>query len=816
MTLALGQRGFIEARPDLHAVVKGNSITYRLTLEETSEIFGDDFPMPDFEGAADAPPSEPVEPPKKQKSNFNKQVIKSGQYDLDLDYTVEDLKGLLRWYVIYDHHTRRDGQPAYEKLAQNTTSVKVKWKYRGHHTVVCTLGYLPPSSLKLADLKKQQFYFTQHVSDVRGVQRGRMRRSRRKPPPHPGRELDVVRRYIEVIEASEKTLDCPAEKQREYRKELAQLRKYRDALEDVFAGIDTDAVVPLRASYTSKKTNEQIDLRICLSTKFDIRVNEASRIRIMLIDWTNPMHDKLRGYYVGVDESVDGAFDKAVAAWRENNSYVHPGNVVAEMERELPLIPKRRIEFSTDGPGFWGKLKDFFDKIALAAAVIAAVVTLVLPVPGSRVVSGLIWTSVATSTASAVISIGRRKRNGFGDPTDDALDVLTIAGNVLTAGRAGWARSALMQRKVGRQVMKYALYGSVALDGVEGVLISVDTLKQFEQILGDPSLSPKERADRMLELLRSGVVTGAMTYVNARAGRGRGKADLDEDMLRRMRDPRETIDLDAPPRVRGEAGQGRVRTRVQDEPQRLHRKGRRSKNRGVSGFRKPPSPNRRGMLDEHHLDICDQVQDTGAIVLVRDSNPAAVKWARRPDFAEPKPESLKAKTRTSGKYKGLAAADPRDPRLNEMLESMTSRRTGKPPKPYDEFVEDLDSKGYRVSEAGEEYIVRHKQTGKAFFSDMDLHGVYDAKTGRNRYSESFRGELNERFGGQEMVQHGPHDLWDRRNSPESGPNRGPQPPVTAYVPDGDQVRTVHLTSKAEMKRFYERYKIDWSRIYPDD
>jgi hypothetical protein len=63
-----------------------------------------------------------------------------------------------------------------------------------------------------------------------------------------------------------------------------------------------------------------------------------------------------------------------------------------------------------------------------------------------------------------------------------------------------------------------------------------------------------------------------------------------------------------------------------------------------------------------------------------------------------------------------------------------------------------------------------------------------------------------------MVQHGPHDNWpDRNNVGVAGPNAGPKPPITAYLPDGT---TQHMNTIDEMKQFYTAHGMDWNSLYP--
>ncbi|MFN0135204.1 MAG: hypothetical protein ACKVS9_03705, partial [Phycisphaerae bacterium] len=400
-----------------------------------------------------------------------------------------------------------------------------------------------------------------------------------------------------------------------------------------------------------------------------------------------------------------------------------------------------------------------------------------------------------------------------------------------TAGRAGLARNAMLStRAIGGQLQKFALLGEVTAEAVQGLMIAVDKAKELDTILNDPTLTPSERVDRMLSLVKQAAATGALTYINVRGSKAKGRTEtiIDEPTLKRLKDPNQTIDLDALKKQRGNTADGESRVKVQDEPERAPTNAEKKKpeggtrplkpgpvrkpKRGKLDFTEAPPPPKRGMTHTDDFDFEEAALATDRIYLCRDSNEAALKHMQDKTKG-PKPEDLKAKTLKSGRNVGLAAASPTDPRLTEMLAAMPSKKTGKPPMPYDEFVEtQLTKKGF-WADPNDDYVVKSDKYSGGYYSDYDLHGVYDKK-GNDVYSEAVRKDLNDRMG-REMVQHGPHDDWPKRNHPEAGPNRGPQPPVTAYVPINGEVKKFHLTTREEMKAFYEAWGIPWSKIYPD-
>lgn len=830
-TLVLRQLvGRIEAIPEHHSVVKGAKVRYRFVLEERVD-----------EGGAlvlwDGKPSDGPTPAQQQFDETGRtehpipwEILQ----ELGPDPTVKDLAPMLAWMAIYD---KKAAAPAYEIVARSGAEVEITWRYPGQHLVLVQIAYFSDDRGKSGhELAKTQILFTQRVSDVETIQRRRMEVSRGKPPPHPITELEALERYLETVKAVEASYGVPKAKEAEYRRELAKKEKYLDRMQDMFQYYRTNTILlPLRASYVSKNTSEQTELRVCLHERWNLDSRE-SRFEVTLIDWTNPLDERLRGQYTGMGATRPDAVKAAVEKWRKNCQYYHPGNVVAEVpefqiaiRRDEQPLPPRRFEFDTPGKNFWDKLADFFKAIAMVLGIIATAITFITPIPGDEVVAGLIWTSVFTSTVASGISIGRRKRNGFAGDSEDVFDVLQIVGNIFTAGRVDWGRRAVLaSRSFKGQFKEFMLFGDVATDYVEGFLLATEFVRDFNDILDDPTLSPSERVDKMMGFLQDKAKKSAMYTLNVMSSKQkrREKTYIEPDMQARMRNPRERIDLDAPKVQKAETKQGEIRTKVQDEPARV-RKPRGAKprpaprpKRNKYNFKPARPPEQRGMRADDDFDFAQQALDTGRIVLVRNSNQQMLRHVNN-STRGPKPESLKAKTLPDKPppalkdpdHAGLASAHPDDPRLQDMLKEMKSPKTGKPPMSHEEFVEDLKKKGYDVKGPEGDYLVTGKGAPGGYYSDYDLHGVYDLK-GNNGYSEAFRDQLNQRFG-KELVQHGPHDLWPNRNRKEAGPNRGPQPPVTAYVPRGDRkVERFELDTVEEMRAFYEAWKIPWDKIYP--
>ncbi len=886
--------GKIIATPDHHAVVKGSKVKYRFIVDERP--FGG-MTVEDEELDESPPPADwqtsgfNWDPGQIGKDAFKKTGRTTQVIPIDIvaehnGYpTGKKLASMLTWYVIYDKHVKQSGQLPYQLIGHGKNEIEIEWKHHGQHVVMCCIGYRRPTEKKSnTELAADQILFTQRVNNVKAIQQRRMKAQRKRKIPNPWDERLVAEKYLEALEKAEEHAPVPEDKRKAYEKEKKQREKYLDNLDILLRGYRKGSGQPIRASYVAKNSSEQADLRVCIFSNWgEIFMDRDAETWVTIVDWTNPLTSKLRGRYFGKGKDYHAALKAALEEWKDDNEYYHPGRVVLEIpelfsfDRSGPQKFQRHT-FDTPGASFWDKLKEFLDWIAMGTGLLATAIMLISPVPGSRVVAGLMLAAIFTSSGSSIIGIGRRKRDGFADATDDLLDMMTLVGNVFTAGRIGWARRAAIATKaISSRHREFFLFGETAVDAIEGMLIARQTYSQFEEILSDPTLSPSERVDKMLGLLSSAGAKGAMRAVSIKArrvqerarkrmgkkrtkldedgdddgsssnnngsagstdsGSGKkkggkkndgddddGKLEIEPDMLKRLNDPNEVIDIDKNPKRKGHTKDRAHRTRTVDDPERARKKKARRKSRrnakrnkrrkrGKLDFPEPPSPQKRGMRKQDDLDFQDEVLENKKIILVRDSNEDAIKWMN--GKARPKPVELKAKTLKQGEHAGLAAADPNSQPTRDMLAAMKSPKTGKPPMAYDEYVEMLDNKGLKV-DPSRDHIIVDKKTGEAFYSDLDLHGVYDPKTGRSAYNEGFRNRMNDRFGGKELIQHGPHDEWPDRNKKKAGPNRGPQPPVTAYIPVKGKVKKVWLETKQDLKDFYESWGLPWKERYPND
>jgi hypothetical protein len=114
--------------------------------------------------------------------------------------------------------------------------------------------------------------------------------------------------------------------------------------------------------------------------------------------------------------------------------------------------------------------------------------------------------------------------------------------------------------------------------------------------------------------------------------------------------------------------------------------------------------------------------------------------------------------------------------------------------------------------ADQDGIVRDS-AGNGFYEGYRLHGVHDARARRNFWSAKLgpqlRADLNRRCGA-DLVQVGPHDVWEHRNNPRiAAALHGPQLPLIVFEPDQ---RIEHVFTIPALKL---KYGGDlWAKSFP--
>ncbi len=451
-----------------------------------------------------------------------------------------------QWYCLNDPQAVAErGLPWVVRGSAMQKWAKARWDTAGRHHVQC--------HVRFTDGAQHVYEQVQCVDQVDAILSRELERARREGTNSPDSAHSATQRYVQLLRDIEVQYPIrDAGKKKQHDDLIAGYGAYLSKLEELLAWTKLGPRYPIHAVHLATQTQERTTLNVFVS-----RVNAgAFGQQWRLVDWTNPLDRTRTSRHEGSGATAWEAIAAAIDAWASGGNryasgrleYAVPGNVA-------PGEPLAGA-FDTSGSTTWDKLATGLEWIGIAAAGVAFVVGIVAPVPGSSLLSAAIWTSVFSSTAAATINIGQRHEEGFGDWRDDAFDTLTIVGN-LFAGASMWAKGAtVLARNAEGKLLRATLIGQVGTDAVQGVLIGVEHLKAFDEIMNAPDLMPDERAHKLLELFRSLAVAGVLTYVSVKGT----KADLEnlgskakhlageearapKEKLKDLADPKKTVDI---------------------------------------------------------------------------------------------------------------------------------------------------------------------------------------------------------------------------------------------------------------------------------
>lgn len=387
----------------------------------------------------------------------------------------------------------------------------------------------------------------------------------REGASHPDEALGSVERLMDLCRKLEEK--CPSQdptlKQRS-EVELRALEEFRDTLAVRLASTKGLTREPIRAAYFDTRNQRTIQLNVFLA-----RVESHPQVpspRVVgppiparqvwrLVDWTFPMVPALSPEVDAEGETDEKAIGALIEAWSHRNRYTE-GRIMVEVQ--VGDVRLRRT-FDTTGYTTLDNVTWCLSTVATVGAFVVWLGTAVASCGTSVVASTLIWSTVAASTAAATISIYQRHEQGFGTLKDDGFDALTILGNLLAVG-AGWTRGAtLIRADPGGKATQYLLFGRLANDVVQGILVAREQVTEYDRIMADPTLTPRERLRHLLAWIGNVGLTGLMLGVSIRGSlhdleprhlRPGGVPEVDPQLLRSpaqklrsLLDPGETITL---------------------------------------------------------------------------------------------------------------------------------------------------------------------------------------------------------------------------------------------------------------------------------
>ena len=339
-----------------------------------------------------------------------------------------------------------------------------------------------------------------------------------------------------------KVMPPPEEKREAHEKQVEDNESYIGHLKTNLEGLEAKESLAVDAMHMDRRGSGRTRLMLYLVNTTE----DDGEPSWTLLDWTNPMYKYTTGVYEGSGDTHEQAMEAVLKKWGDQNRY--PDGII-KYEFKVPNYGVSLSgEFDSDGKSFWDEVSSWFDYVALGGAVLAGVATLVLPVPGSRVVSAAIWASIFTSTTAATINISQRHSEGFGNWKDDTFDGLSIVGNLFAGAGLAWkAGASVSSASLG--ATRTVLIGQVSTDGLQGILLGEECFKDYQSIMADETLAPDERLQKLMEMLRSAGIAAALTYVSMKGT----KADIKNLKANKTRfskadieNPSTHIDLDEP------------------------------------------------------------------------------------------------------------------------------------------------------------------------------------------------------------------------------------------------------------------------------
>ena len=399
--------------------------------------------------------------------------------------------------------------------------------------------------------------------------------------PSPDQAEREIARYRTLLDEIARKLPPP--NAAAHKQVVANWAELAGRLRQLLAPSDGKRRIPVRGLHLETATQAQRPLLLFLTELDDVTrpIGDGAvetKKQWALVDWTDASHPRFRGHYQGEGDTPKQAIEACFSAWDWGNGYPE-GDVRFEVPRAVRALVGGdvRRQMSTNGTNLTEEVVVVFQWIAIGTMMIAGFCVIFAAVP--TLTSLAMGTSLLASTAGSVFSIAQRWREGLFDWRADAIDGLTIVGNLVGAG--AWARGAGV-RLLGAAGTKldFVFVGArVGADAVQGILIIESRIAELDALMKDPGLPPEERARKLLALLAELAAVGFMTAVSLKAfGReaqalndrpkhlpGDPRANVPDETLTaltRRRGP--PVDLTAPPIAEGHTARtGRQRSRVQ-------------------------------------------------------------------------------------------------------------------------------------------------------------------------------------------------------------------------------------------------------------
>lgn len=418
-------------------------------------------------------------------------------------------------------------------------SWEARWDFPGTHKVICRVQRhrrLSPYFELYSDEAPEYLEYQQTVRSQSEVLSGAFAKA--PLPADPQAQLAHLRLYAETLRAAERQPGSA----RLAPEAMERLDEHLQNLGHRLQSSEGHRRHPIRAVHLATASAQTTPLNVFASC-IARRDGEETWA---LVDLTNPSDRRLTGEYHGSGPTAREALEHAVAAWERGNRY--PQGVLRLQIPDSTGAPLSR-DLATDGASFWDSLAEFFHQVGLWSGLgmlgLALTATAAPDGTVSKLAAALLWTSILASTTGTAIGLVQRHAEGLSTGGADALDAVSIAGNILGAR---WLLGATVKGLglAGSRMGTAIVIGRIGTDAAQGVLLSTEYAKEYHAILQDPD--PQRRTDQLLRLLSSALVSGGLLLLSMHASRADlAKLGAEKATLSKLAQPGAVVDLAATP-----------------------------------------------------------------------------------------------------------------------------------------------------------------------------------------------------------------------------------------------------------------------------
>jgi hypothetical protein len=273
---------------------------------------------------------------------------------------------------------------------------------------------------------------------------------------------------------------------------LTRWRRFQDRADREMRGIQAGRAQGVRAVHLSTTSARTTELALFVGP------DAADPRRTKLVDITpgTPRSD------YGGDSVV-----AAIADFESGNSYPE-----GSIRLEAPGVPARTLH--TTGASDLAAASGGFGWASLGLA--GAGVLLAATGVGLAAVPYLFLAAAAAGAVSSGLSLADRLRQAEPDATGVALDVVGIASSLIGAAQAVHAlRAGGEVLSLATRTGRYLRYTGFATDTVQGVLLTVESVGQIDQVLGS-NLPQDQKINAIVRILGMLTLNGGMLAYGAR------------------------------------------------------------------------------------------------------------------------------------------------------------------------------------------------------------------------------------------------------------------------------------------------------------